>query len=97
MMKPNPDKQAEVYAAIAIDHVESQVLHGENGGKHLTLIAVVQQISKVGKLEKGKTFAEDIKLKLKAGTHLKDIRVVAFVQTPGPGKVLGAAVWKAPR
>lgn len=86
-----------MYVAIALDHVESQVLRGENGGRHLTHIAVVQQITKVGKLDKGKTFAEDIQLKLKAGTHLNDIRVVAFVQTLGPGKVLGADLWKAAR
>jgi hypothetical protein len=94
----NPDKHtADVYVAIALDHLESQVLHGENGGRHLTHVAVVQQITKVGKLEKGKAFAEDVQLKLKPGTGLNDIRVVAFVQTPGPGKLLGAAVWKASR
>jgi hypothetical protein len=94
----NPNKQnAEVYVAIALDHLDSQVLRGENGGRRLTHVAVVQQITKVGKLDKGKTFAEDIQLKLKPGTHLNDVRVVAFVQTPGPGKLLGAALWKADR
>ena len=94
----NPDKHtADVYVAIALDRLESQVLHGENGGRHLTHVAVVQQITRVGKLEKGKAFAEDVQLKLKPGTGLNDIRVVAFVQTPGPGKMLGAAVWKASR
>jgi hypothetical protein len=85
---------ADVFVAIALDHVDSQVLRGENGGKRLTHVAVVQQITRVGKLQKGKTFAEDVQVKLKPGTDLSGIRVVAFVQEPGPGQLLGAALWK---
>ncbi len=81
----------DVFVAIALDHVESQVLKGENGGKHLVHVAVVQQITKVGKLPKGKTFNQDVQLKLAPGTDPKNIRVVAFVQESGPGDVLGAA------
>jgi hypothetical protein len=87
-------RNADVYVAVALDHVESQVLHGENGGRHLTHVAVVQQITKIGKLPKGKSFDETIQLKLKPGTDPKNVRIVAFVQEPGPGKVLGAAVQK---
>jgi hypothetical protein len=83
---------ADVYEAVALDHVESQVLRGENGGKHLNHVAVVQQLSKIGKIEKGKTFSRDIDLKLKPGTDLKNTRLVIFVQESGPGKVLGAAL-----
>ena len=88
-------ENADLYLAIALDHVESQVLHGENGGRHLTHVAVVQQIAKIGKLPKGKSFAQDVELKIKPGTAPDNIRVVAFVQEPGPGKLLGAALWKA--
>ena len=90
-------KSAEVFVAVALDHVESQVLKGENGGRHLVHVAVVQQITKIGKLEKSKSLAEDVQLKLKPGTDPNNIRVVAFVQASGPGKVLGAALWKAER
>jgi hypothetical protein len=86
---------ADVYLAIALDHVDSQVLRGENGGRRLTHVAVVQQIAKIGKLQKGKSFSEDVQLKIKAGTALNGIRVVAFVQAQGPGQLLGAALWKA--
>ena len=90
-----PDKRnADVYLAIALDHVNSQVLHGENGGRHLIHVAVVQQITRIGKLQNGKGFAEDVQVKLKPGTDPSNIRVVAFVQAPGPGKVFGAALWK---
>ncbi len=84
---------ADMYVAVALDHVESQVLRGENGGKHLVHVAVVQELAKVGKLPKGKSFAQDVQLKLKPGTDPKNIRLVALVQESGPGKVLGAALW----
>jgi len=86
------DKHADVYVAIALDRVESQVLHGENGGRHLTHIAVVVQLTKIGKLQKGKGFAENVQLKLKPGTDPKNLRIIAFVQEPGPGRLLGAAL-----
>jgi len=83
---------ADVFVAVALDHVESQVLRGENSGQRLTHVAVVQQITKIGKLPKGKTFDESVELKLKPGTDPKNVRIVAFVQEPGPGRLLGAAL-----
>ena len=85
---------ADVYVAVALNHVESQVLKGENGGKHLVHVAVVQQLTKVGKLSKGKSFAQDVQLKLKPGTDPKNLRLVAFLQESGPGKLLGACQTK---
>jgi hypothetical protein len=87
-------RNADVYVAIALSRVESQVLRGENGGRHLTHVAVVQQLTKVGKLQKGKSFDETVRLKLKSDMDPRNVRVVAFVQEPGPGRLLGAALWK---
>jgi hypothetical protein len=87
-------RNADVYVAIALSRVESQVLRGENGGRHLTHVAVVQQLTKIGKLQKGKSFDETVRLKLKSDMDPRNVRVVAFVQEPGPGKLLGAALWK---
>jgi hypothetical protein len=87
-------KNADVFVAVALDHVESQVLRGENGGRHLIHVAVVQELTKVGKLPKGKSFSQDIQLKLKPGTDPKNLRLVALVQESGPGKVLGSALRK---
>ena len=92
---PNTGKHnADVYLAVALDHVDSQVLRGENGGRHMTHTAVVQQIVKIGKLEKGQGFAQEVQVKLKPGVGAENLRVIAFVQIPGPGKLLGAALWK---
>jgi len=86
------DRRADVYVALALNRVESQVLHGENGGRHLVHVAVVQQLTKIGKLQKGKSFEQEVQLKLKPGEDPKNLRIVVFVQEPGPGKVLGAAL-----
>ncbi len=85
---------ADVYVVVALDHVESQVLKGENGGKHLTHVAVAQEFTKIGKIEKGKTFSKEVQVNLKPGTDPKNVRVIAFIQESGPGKMLGAALRK---
>jgi hypothetical protein len=87
---------ADVYLAVALDHSESQVAGGENKGRHLTHIAVVQSLRKIGKLEKGKSFGQDLDVKLKPGADPMNLRLVAFVQEPGPGRILGAALQKGP-
>jgi hypothetical protein len=94
----NSDKRnADVYVALALDHVESQVLRGENGGRRLTHVAVVQQLTKIGRLKKGETFGETVQLKLKPGTDSTNVRIIAFVQESGPGRLLGAAFRKPAR
>jgi hypothetical protein len=86
---------ADVYVAVALDHVESQVSGGENRGRHLVHLAVVLEITKVGRLQKGKSFRQDFRVKLNLPhTSSSDIRIVAFIQETGPGQVLGASLRK---
>jgi hypothetical protein len=84
-------READVYVAIALNHAESQVSGGENSGRKLSHSAVVKSIVKVGRLQKGQTFAQDIQLKLDSGTDTRNLRVIAFVQESGQGRVIGAA------
>lgn len=86
------DHDADIYEAIALDHAESQVLRGENSGKHLTHVSVLESMTKIGKLEKLKSFSKDVDIKLKPETDPKNIRLIVFAQESGPGKVLGAAL-----
>jgi len=83
---------ADVYAVIALDHAESQVLRGENGGRRLTHAAVALDLMRVGRLEKGKPFSQDFQTKLRPGLDPKNLRLVVFVQESGPGSVVGAAL-----
>jgi hypothetical protein len=86
----------EVYLAVALDQTESDVTSGENGGHRLENVAVVQELVKVGKLARGNSIAQDFQRKLRPGTDLQNLRLVAFVQETGPGRVLGAVVKKPP-
>jgi hypothetical protein len=70
----------------------SEVKAGENNGRKLSHVAVVQSLTKVGSLEKGKSFAQDVQVKLNSKADPGNLRVIAFVQEPGPGKVLGATL-----
>jgi hypothetical protein len=89
--------KADVYVAVALDHAESQVARGENSGRHLSHVAVVAELTKVGKLEPGKSFGQDFRIKLKLpSAGAMNLRVVAFAQESGPGKVTGAVLKSVP-
>jgi hypothetical protein len=83
---------ADVYGAIVLDHAESQVQRGENGGKHLTHTAVVQEMKKIGRLEKQRNVLLDFQTKLPSGVDPRNLRLVVFLQQSGQGRVLGAAM-----
>ncbi len=86
---------ADVYVAVVLAHAESRV-RGENGGKHLTHVAVVQSLKKIGNVETQKDFNGSFQVKLKSGIDPANVQIIAFVQKPGPGKVLGATFRQAP-
>ena len=85
-------READVYVAIALNHAESQVSGGENSGRRLSHTAVVKSIVKVGRLGKGQTLTQDVQLKVEPGTDARNLRLIAFVQEPGQGRVIGATV-----
>jgi hypothetical protein len=87
-------KNADVFVAVALDKTLTDVLAGENDGKKLENIAVVKEMVKVGKLEKGKSFDQPFSVKLWPDADPANLRVVAFVQESGPGRVLGAGMTK---
>jgi hypothetical protein len=85
-------KPADIYVVVAWNSAESQVAGGENKGRHLNHVAVVRSITKIGSLKKGKSFAQDVRLKLEPRTDPGRVRVIAFVQESGQGQILGAAL-----
>jgi hypothetical protein len=84
--------EADVVMAIALNHAESQVLRGENGGRTLTHTAVVRRMVKIGTARPGLAFAQDVQVKLEPGLTRDNLRMIAFVQEVRQGRVLGAAV-----
>jgi hypothetical protein len=82
--------QAEVFVALALEHAQSQVLHGENGGHRLEHVAVARSLASVGKTKKGEAFSRDVSLA--ADSSGMPYRLVVFLQEPNQGTILGATV-----
>ena len=89
--QPTKVRKADVYLVVALNHAESQVLRGENGGRRLSHVGVVQSLTRIGSIEAGKTFSQDVHLKLDSRTDPANLRVIAFIQQPGQRQVLGAS------
>jgi hypothetical protein len=83
--------KADVVLVVALNRAESQVAHGENAGRHLTHVAVVKSLARVGAADAAKPFSSDVSVKLDRALQPDNLRVVAFLQEPGQGRVLGAA------
>ena len=83
-----PEK-AELFVALVLNHAQSQVLRGENGGHRLEHVAVVRNLTSAGNVAKGASFAKDVTLTV--GPSTEQHRLIAFLQEPNQGKILGAA------
>jgi hypothetical protein len=80
--------EGEVYVALAFNRAESQVSAGENAGHKLTHVSVVKNLTKIGALKQGQLLAKDFQVKVE--TDSRNLRLIAFVQEPRQGRVLGA-------
>ncbi|MGO9824838.1 MAG: DUF1223 domain-containing protein [Terriglobales bacterium] len=89
-------RKADLFIALALGHAESHVSAGENKGRDIRHVAVVESISKVGTVEKGKNFDRDVVVKVKAPVDPGNLRVVAFAQAGDAGEIVGAALLGAP-
>ncbi len=87
---------ADIYLVVALNRAESQVEHGENGGRHLTYVAVVQSLTKVGAVDKNHAFAKQVEVKIDPHADPSNLRVIAFLQQRGPGPVIGATMSTLP-
>ncbi len=88
---PAGTQSADVILIAALNHAESQVAAGENSGRRLTHVAVVRALKKTGSIAPGQSFSQEVAVKLEKHAGASDLRAVAMVQEPGPGKILGAA------
>ena len=83
-------REVDVYVAVALNRAESQVSAGENSGYRLTHVSVVKSLTKIDALKQGQVLAQDVQLKLEPGSDSRNLRLIAFVQEPRQGRVLGA-------
>ena len=81
---------ADAYVAVAMNHAQSQVSGGENAGHQLTHVSVVQSLIKVAELKRGQGLKQDVALKLEPSADLGNLRLIAFLQQPHEGRIVGA-------
>lgn len=84
--------KADVCLVLALDRIETKVLRGENRGKTLAHVAVVEYLSTVGKLKPGQKFSQSFRVPLEHELAANDARLIVFVQEAGNGKVIGATL-----
>jgi hypothetical protein len=89
--------KVDVVFIVALNHAESQVARGENSGRRLTHVAVVRSLAKIGSVDTGHSFAQDVTVKLENAIAPTQLRVIALIQEPGQGRILGAAAAKLSR
>ena len=77
-----------VYLALVQNSASSHVLRGENQGRDLQHVAVVRRLSQIGSVKSHAGFTQDVPL----SPSETELRVIAFVQEIGPGRVWGAAM-----
>lgn len=81
---------ADVMLAISEDNLSSKVGAGENQGHVLHHAAVVRDLRRLGHLVNGQ-FQADLPVKAGKDWKIKDLHVIAFVQSANGGPILGAA------
>lgn len=85
--------QAILYVAVADNRKESQVSRGENAGQTLAHVGVTRLLKQVGTIDLGGAAAKDVTLTLNSD-EIGGSRLVAFLQDPRSGHVLGVAAHK---
>src|ERR1700722_8079368 len=84
--------RAILYVAIADNRAESDVVSGENAGRSWARVAMTRVLKQLGTNELDSASAKDVTLSVQPGAN--GSRIVAFVQDPRSGHVLGVAVQK---
>ena len=89
---PSPSSISERFAnvllAIADESDQSSVSRGENAGRTLRHVAVLRDLVRVGALDRSGKFSQDVAINSNHGNK-GNLRIVAIVQEPTAGRVLG--------
>ena len=79
----------DVYIAFAKDSASTDVRGGENRGSVLHYVSVVESLERAGSVTAKSGFSTEVPIESKAGD-----RLIVFVQEPGYGRVMGAAMYR---
>jgi hypothetical protein len=82
-----------LYVALADNRQESHVARGENGGRTLAHVAVTRVLKQVGPITFDAASSKEITLPIQTGSAT-GLRLVAFIQDPKSGHVLGVTEQK---
>jgi hypothetical protein len=77
-----------LYVALADNRQESHVARGENAGRALTHVAVARVLERIGSINFDAASTKEVRLSVRSGSG-SAMRLVAFIQDPGSGHVLG--------
>jgi hypothetical protein len=81
---------AVLLVAIEDESDVSSVSRGENSGRTLHHVAVVREMTQAATVTRGQVFAKDVTVKFTRNGN-PNYRVVALLQDPSSGAILGAA------
>ena len=82
-------KTAGVYLVLAADRARSNVLRGENAGRQLEHVAVVQSLVKIADVTSASALEKDVRLAIPPALSSGNLRVAVFVQDFASKRVLG--------
>jgi len=84
-------KHVDLFVALAGNTDETQIGGGENSGKVLRHAAAVRSLERAAKLGQ-QGIEREVRFRIPKSVTTQNLRVIAFVQEPNNGAVLGAAV-----
>jgi len=87
----SPLPKADLYAALVDPSATTQVLRGENGGRHLDHVGVVRSLKRIGKLQNLGSGPLQFNLNAPSDANPARMRVVVFAQDSDQGPIRGAA------
>ncbi len=85
-------KDADVILAITESHLDTDVQHGENGGRKLRHTGVVRSLANVGRIDNPKdgNYAAQAHYHLDPAWKPENLKLVVFLQSRGTKKIWGA-------
>jgi hypothetical protein len=92
---PNARRRSAVLClAIADNRAESHVARGENAGRSLAHVAVTRVLKDAGTIDLRSASSKEVVLTIPAGAGANGLRLVAFLEDPASGHILGAVAQK---